>query len=308
MIIPHGVVRGYDTAVSQLSVAAIGELSALMQATAEMSPEMQRAVLFEAFPDVFNPYAAASSAVSASFYEEMRALQGVTGQFAAQTLDAVEAPRWNALVGWGTRGSVLEQGGTALMFSLLSGGLTRALAEIAADTIIGNAENEPTVTMGYQRVPSPGCCAWCGMLASRHAGYTSEDAALTVVGRGTPVEKNYTRAGRRKRGGQAKGIHPRGSRRVGESFHDHCRCKAVPVTNANAVQMQEDADKYYDAYLEAREKATGKLERNVTTSMSPDGSRHNEYEWVDDAGDSFKSDNALTKRIVAEMRESLSVK
>lgn len=303
MIIPYDVVTGYDATLSQLSVAAIGELNSLLQATADMSPEQQRRILFEAFPDLFNPYVAASSSVSASFYEEMRVLQGVSATAAAQTLDSVEVPRWNALVGWGTSGSVLERGGAALMFSLLSGGLTRALAEIAADTIIGNAESDPSGITGYQRVPSPGCCAFCGMLASRSAAYTSKEAALTVVGRGVPVEKT---AG--KRGGQGKGIKPRGSRRVGESFHDHCRCKAVPVTAENAVQMQADADKYYDAYRDAADAAKGKLERNVTTWQAPDGTRYNEYEWVDAEGDSFKSDNALTKRIVAEMRADLGVK
>lgn len=248
-MIPIAMTRGYDLTLSQLSTAALGDLRALMNAVEGLAPARQQAVLQEAFPEVFNPYAAASSAVSASFYEEVREFSEVRGSFDAETLDSVDAGRWGALVGFGSSPRALEQGGAALVFSLLSGGLTQVLTEFAADTIAGNAALDP-VTVGYQRVPKPGCCSFCALLASRSAAYTSREAAEGVVGRGVPVPKS------KQRGGQARGIRPRGARSIGDAYHDHCKCRGVPVFAGQEVQMQRDADKYFDAYADARDKVS----------------------------------------------------
>lgn len=82
----------------------------------------------------------------------------------------------------------------------------------------------------------------------------------------------------------------------------------MAVSESMAAEMQSDADRYYEAYMAARKKASGKLESDITTWQDPDGTRHQTREWVDAAGDTFKSDNEYTKRIVAEMRDTLGVK
>lgn len=285
-MIPLSVVNGYDLTLDSLSTAALADLRALLSSLEDLSPERSKAILFEAFPEVFNPYAAASSAVSASFYEEVRDLAGVGGSFTAQSLDTVESDRWGALVGAGTQPRLLELGASNLMFQFLSGGLTSILTAISADTIVGNAARDPA-PMGYQRVPKPGCCAFCGMLASRGASgtttYSSEEAALRVVGRGVPVEKT-----RGKRGGQGKGIGSRGAQKIGEKFHDFCKCRAVPVNPGNFVQMQDDAEKYFNSYADARDKVSG--------IRKADG-----YQGFGDQATS-------QKMILADMRQSLGVK
>lgn len=300
-MIPLAMVNGYDLALTQLSTAALGDLRALMNAVEGLPPERAQRTLQEAFPEVFNPYAAASSAVSASFYEEVRDYVGVGGSFAAETLDSAESSRWGALVGYGSAPSVFERGGSALAYSLLAGGLTSVLSEMAGDTIYGNAENE-RVTVGFQRVPKPGCCGFCGMLASRGAAYQSEESASRVVGGGVPVERT-----RGKRGGQGRGIRTRGTRRIGEKFHDHCQCRTVQVYEDNAVEMRADADKYLDAYLDARDQANDGLTLRVEQSKSADGSLKNKYRWVD-AGGKQVSREDKTKMIATAMRHELDVK
>lgn len=280
-MIPLSLVRGYDTTLTQLSTAALGDLRRLMDSLSDVDPSRAQAVLQEAFPEVFNPYAAASSAVSASFYEEVRDYVEVKGRFDAETLDSVDPSRYGALVGWGARPSVFERGGQALAYSLLSGGLTQILTEMSADTIVGNAALDPA-PVGYQRVPRPGCCSFCGMLASRGAAYSSEGAAGGVVGRGLEVPKV------KRRGGQAKGIRARGARSLGERFHDDCKCRAVPVNQGNAVQMQSDADKYLEAYADARNEVSGVRKA----------------EGYQGYGDQATSQ----KMILAKMREQLSTK
>lgn len=140
------------------------------------------------------------------------------------------------------------------------------------------------------------------MLASRGAAYTAETGGK-VVGRGVPVGQGRGRGSK----GRGRGIKPRGSQRIGEDFHDHCRCKVVILTDKNEAELQATAEKYYDAYADAY-KATGKnVERNVISYMDTAGNRHNLYEWVDEGGDVL-SDKQRRNRIVAEMRESLGVK
>lgn len=304
-MIPLAVVNGYDLTLDSLSTAALADLRALLSSLEDLSPERSKAILFEAFPEVFNPYAASASAVSASFYEEVRDLAGVKGSFGAETLDSVDTGRWNALVGAGTAPRMLEQGASNLMFQFLAGGLTSILSTIAADTIVGNAEIDPA-PMGYQRVPQPGCCGFCGMLASRGASgttnYSSEEAALRVVGRGVPVEKT-----RGKRGGQGKGIGPRGSQRIGEKFHDHCKCRAVPVSRGNQVEMRADADKYLEAYSKARNNISDGLTLQSETVKASDGSLKNTYKWVNSDGKQVSSTDK-TKMIATAMRHDLDVK
>lgn len=301
-MIPYSATLGYSTLLSQLSVAALADLDRLLVAVQDEPLGVQREALMDLLPELGEQYAGASSMVSAEFFTELMEMQGVRMSAPAETLDGLGRRRWQSLAGFGANGSAFERGGAVLMYSLLSGGMTRALSEMAADTMIGNAElvnsRRPQIVVGFQRVPAPGCCAFCGMLASRFADYSSEAAAGTVVGRGAPLGSHRS----------AKGIRARGSQRAGESFHDFCRCKVVAVTEGNEVQMQADADRYYESYKKARGETTGKLEYDTTEWMEPDGTRHHVREWVDDEGNTFKGDNRLTKRIVREMRDDLGVK
>lgn len=300
-MIPLSAINGYDLTLESLSTGALADLRALLSSLEGLAPERSRAILFEAFPEVFNPYAAAASDVSASFYEEVRDMADVRGSFAAETLDSVETDRWNALVGAGTQPRLLEQGASNLMFQFLAGGLTSILSTMAADTIYGNAQNE-RVTVGFQRIPKPGCCGFCGMLASRGAVYDSEESASKVVGRGVPVGKGRGK-GVKGRGG---GIKARGSREAGQSFHDHCKCKTVPVFADNYVEMQEDADKYFDSYATARDKIDAGLTLESQTFKSSDGSLKNKYQWVDSGGQQVSSTDK-TKMIAKAMRHDLDV-
>ena len=81
---------------------------------------------------------------------------------------------------------------------------------------LGGARQTTTLTIarspqiiGFRRVTGPNPCDFCSMLAGRGAVYKTSDRAAFVVG---------------GRSGQ-----PRGSRRVGQSYHDHCNCSTEPI-------------------------------------------------------------------------------
>lgn len=300
-MIPLSATLGYSTLLEGLSGAALVELDRVMDSVSLESPAVQREALMDLMPLLGDQYVGASSLVSAEFFTELQAMNEIAKPIDAETLDSVGAPRWHALAGWGTQASVFEQGGAALVYSLLAGGLTKILTESAADTMIGNAELQGG--MRSQRVPRPGCCAFCGMLASRFAEYTSEKSAEFVVGRGIPVGKGRGKGSK----GRGRGLQTRGSRALGEKFHDYCRCRIVVVTEKNEVQLQANAEKYYDSYRDAYDKADEGLVRVVESYEVSPGHHKNRYSWADNDGKPVSPEGRI-KMVVAAMRDDLGVK
>lgn len=301
MTVPYSATQGYSTLLDRLSVSALAELDRLMASVADESPEVQQEALMDLLPLLGDQYVGASSLVSAQFFTELQDINEVRKPIAAETLDSVGAKRWHALAGWGSAPSMFEQGGTALVYSLLSGGLTKILTEAAADTMVGNAELQGS--MRAQRVPRPGCCAFCGMLASRFADYTSEDSAKRVVGRGVPVGQGRGRGSK----GRGRGIKTRGARAIGEDFHDHCRCRVVVLTDDNYAELQATADKYFDSYSAAAKKAGEGRRLEWSETKASDGSLRRQYKWVNAEGETRTAQDH-TKDILAVMRQDLGVR
>lgn len=277
-------VESYNSALGEVKTAALGELREMLDQLEGATPAELKQVLFEVVPQVFDPYAAATSDISATFYEESRTAAGSPTPYTPKALgEPVPVESWNALVGYSTASDESEADAVARAFDRLSGGLTKRLTGVAADTQHQNAVEDPD-PVSFQRVPSPGCCGFCGMLASRGAVYGSRAEAGKVMGRGIEVEKSFKADGTRKSGGQARGLRLRGTRKAGEDFHDNCNCAVIAVHQGNAVEMQADAYRYLDAFREAQKQVDDGLERHIETHRTADGSLKNTYSWVDADG------------------------
>ncbi|WP_052313659.1 VG15 protein [Nocardia thailandica] len=99
----------------------------------------------------------------------------------------------------------------------------RHVRNVDRDTVVATA-NAAGDEIGWARVLSGGeNCPFCAMLASRGPVYRSDKSALTVVG---------------DRRGRA-----RGSRAVGESYHDHCDCSAVLVREGQDWDGREEFER-----------------------------------------------------------------
>lgn len=107
--------------------------------------------------------------------------------------------------------------------------------------------------------------------------------------------------------GRGRGIKTRGSRAIGESFHDHCRCEVVALTAGNEAQLQADADRYYESYRESADKVNAGYTRKVTTTKLDDGRFKNKYEWID-SKDRSRDAKERTADILTAMRQDLGVK
>lgn len=299
MLLSYATTASYGAVLGLIQDAVARRVGELVSGLGGASQPVVREAMMDLAPEAFGPAGELVSAAAATFYEEQRAVQGFRGSFDAQTIP-LDPGALYPIVGAGTAPAMFEQGAAA-MIGYMAGWLVSALSEHASDTIVGNAALDDRNTVYYQRVPSPGCCAFCGLLASRSAAYTSQKAAERVVGRGMPVGST-----KGKRGGQARGIRPRGTRKLGDLYHDYCRCRGVPVLEGNSVQLQAKADGYYNAYATARDKVSaGQLW--VPGERNADGAKVTKGHWIDATG-SPRTNDEKTSQILAFMRADLGVK
>ena len=206
---------------TSLSTLAFRDVNAVLASLGDVSPIVIRDTLREVLPEVLTPYMTAAGELAATWYEDLRA-EALSSTFYATTSSEVTAARVESLVGYGVKPLFGQSSATVL--SLLAGGVQRIISGAARDTIVGNIGREKG-PVGFARIPAPGTCAFCGMLASRGAVYRSQASAGGVVGAG--VDASVT-AG--KVGGQGKGVKARGARALGsDRYHDFCKCVATAV-------------------------------------------------------------------------------
>lgn len=189
-------------------------------------------LLIPAVRDVVGTYNDLSASVAADYYDEARAAAGAPGRFSATPAGPLPTEQVDALTRWAVTPLWAEQARLAVALVRLAGGAQRLIRRAERDTITSNVRRD-RASPRYVRVPRADACAFCLMLGSRGPVYDSPEAAGEVVGRGV---RRWDRPGRRgpsrivdRVGGR------RGSRQLGEPYHDHCRCQTRPVWSMDDV-------------------------------------------------------------------------
>lgn len=187
--------------LDSLAVLAARDIRLLWGAASRMDDIDFASFVSEAFPQVVDPYRELAAETAAVFYAADH--PDVT----RLPVTAPPVPREKLLTSaqWALGGN-----GTEAVDRMI-GTAQRAVYDGDRETTVLNAEIDEK---RWVRVAQAGACAFCRMLASRAASddisftYQSVESAITVVGRD----------------GQ-----PRGSRQIGELYHDHCNCIAVTI-------------------------------------------------------------------------------
>src|SRR5699024_8273544 len=138
--IPASLIDSYSSLRKVISDAAMDDLDSLMVSVLSESPRVQREALMDFLPELGDTYAGATSMVAAEFFDELMLLQDVAKPVRADTVMFENPNRWRLLVDWGAHDYVFDVLCDDSVYSRLAGGITKTLTEIAADTMIGNAQ------------------------------------------------------------------------------------------------------------------------------------------------------------------------
>lgn len=113
----------------------------------------------------------------------------------------------------------------ALARRKLEGVLVRLVSQPAHKTVIDTTRRDGTA---FARVPEPGACSFCLMLASRGATYGSRARALRVGAQRRTLRKGTKQA-------------------HGDAFHDNCRCIAIEVKRdgSNLPRINKDLEQLW---------------------------------------------------------------
>lgn len=180
------------------------------------TPEDRAAALIEFVPVLVREYGDLAAAVTAQWYEEVRAEYGLPPFDVAPGGLADEA----AVTGSARyAASRVFDGNSEGALSILMGAIQRHITYSTRDTVRRNVARDPGKPR-FARVPSGAeTCAFCEMLASRGFVYHTQ-----------------AKAGE------------------GDEYHDECDCQVVPEWDADGNHIAGyDPDAMYERYLEARQ-------------------------------------------------------
>ena len=233
------------SALVDLNALMVSDLAALWRAVDGQDVEFLRDALQAEVPGVVDPYLAAAGDITADWYEA----QAPDLNYVARPAAVVDEGQLQATARWAA-GTVLTKSPVSPL-DLLAGSMQRALFNESRETIVENAEVEPGAR--WARHASANACEFCRMVATRGAVYTSESAASRVGGRGVDESTNIGR----RRGGRARGIRARGNQSIGDKYHDHCHCIAVPVRPGQSYNPPSYVEEWEAEYTRARQAADG---------------------------------------------------
>lgn len=233
------------SALVELNTLMVGDLAALWRAMDGQDVEFLREALQAELPGVVDPYLAASGDISATWYEA----QAPELAYVASPAALVDEGQLQSTARWAA-GTVLTRSPVSPL-DLLAGSMQRALFNESRETVLENAEAEPGAR--WARHASANACEFCKMVATRGAVYTSEADAGRVGGRGST-------------GKRGKGIRTRGDQAIGDRYHDHCHCIAVPVRPGQSYDPPSYVEEWEADYTRARKAADGNDAKSILSA------------------------------------------
>lgn len=245
------------SALVDLNALMVSDLAALWRAMDGQDVEFLRDALQAELPGVVDPYLTASGDITATWYED----QLPSSTYVAAPAALVDEEQLRTTARWAA-GSVLSKSPVSPL-DLLAGSMQRALFNESRETVRANSAAEPGAR--WARHASATACEFCKMVATRGGVYYSEESATRVTGTnygGTDYRKakklgmsvnqvpvgGSTELGRKSR---------RSITSIGDKYHDHCHCIAVPVRPGQAFDPPSYAEEWEAEYTRARQAAGG---------------------------------------------------
>lgn len=144
-------------------------------------------------------YSLASATLAARTYQADRTAAGITAPFTITPAKPPPLPQIGQTVDWATQPLWSGRPDTQTALTNLDGATGRLVLDVGRRTIIDNTHRDRHAK-GWARIPEPGCCYFCALLATRGAVYKEQPAGFKA--------------------------------------HDHCKCHAEPVFTAYEPSAQ----------------------------------------------------------------------
>jgi len=202
----------FEQANNGIAALVERDLAAFLASLNFSRPDAVKLDLFDYIPALVAQYGDMAATVAADWYDELRASQGVGGSFSAPLADPVPVEQVNGRIGYATRpNGPLFLGDTETLSAFLSMMTNEYALQPGRDTVMQAAHKEK---VAYARVPEPGACFFCLMLASRGFVYSKSTVGET------------------------------------NKFHGKCRCNAMPVWDETRARVEYgyDPNALYDQY------------------------------------------------------------
>lgn len=201
-------------------------------------PELVRDALLEVTPMLVREYGDIATAVTAEWYEEVRAAS-VAGRtpYVARTVAGVAADEVEGIVRWSAKELFGDEPDKVL--ALLFGSMQRFIMYSSRETVARNVRFDPDKPR-YARVPSGAkTCAFCTLLASRGFVFTSEWEAQH-----------------------------RGRNQDDDKYHNYCDCQVIPEWDSDGAHIEGyDPDEMFEMYKAARKKSGSADIKQIAAKM-----------------------------------------
>lgn len=144
-------------------------------------------------------YGRISGALSGRYYQGVRRAAGLPSGV-IRVANPAPLQQVRTVLGWATTDLWADPTAEPVARVKVDGAVTKLVQDVGRHTILDTVKADPAAK-GWARIPEPGCCAFCALLATRGAVYKNQQTA---------------------------------------SFksHDHCRCHAEPIFTAYEPSAQ----------------------------------------------------------------------
>lgn len=196
-----------------------------------------RGVIARGVPELIAPYESTAGELTALWYEES------APELAFRATPAALTP--GEQLATSTRWALGAAGDVAL--TRIAGFTQRAIFNASRETIIGNHRREPGST--WARHASSNACAFCKMMATRGAVYSTKEAARYVGAERWEAKRNYK--GQKVGHDIGRAGRVRGTQPAGEKYHDKCFCTAIEVRPGHSYEPPPYVEKWNEEYIAA---------------------------------------------------------
>lgn len=227
-------VEDHKQAVAALSTLALADVTDFWQSldVATVAPKAVAQEVRGYLPELAAVYATATTTVAADWYEDLRAEAVAAAGFTATLLDPPAPDEVQSQLGYvlaplfnGTAPDLAPRE----TFDHLSALVEDVVTTADRQTVRANAASDRERPR-YARHASANACAFCALLATRGAEYRTEESATRVV-----LQRR------------------RSKRKLGEKYHDNCRCAVVPVWGSKTYEEAPYVANWREAYYAATE-------------------------------------------------------